>query len=150
MSSYTIFLDVRKSQERQASKKFQPAKTSVFPRSSPLGKFRAKRTQRRRVRGNGCFGRLQMFRKFQISNRVPNRYFQKIDVGWPRMVALQGKLKNVKAEICITWSCSSGFVVFRDTNAHKTFCNNLLFPVSISCFCFVICLNGWNVLGKNK
>ena len=44
----------------------------------------------------------------------------------------------------------SGFVVFRDTNAYKPFCNNLLFPVSISCFCFVICLNGWNVLGKNK
>ena len=28
------------------------------------------------------------------------------------MVALQEKLKNVKAEICITWSCLSGFVVF--------------------------------------
>ena len=66
------------------------------------------------------------------------------------MVAFQEKLKNVKAEICITWSCLSGFAVFRDTNAYKPFCNNLLFPVSISCFCFVICLNGWNVLGKNK
>ena len=28
----------------------------------------------------------QMFRKFQISNRLPNRYFPKIDVGCPTFV----------------------------------------------------------------
>ena len=27
----------------------------------------------------------QMFRKFQISNRLPKRYFTKIDVGCPRL-----------------------------------------------------------------
>ena len=25
----------------------------------------------------------QTFRKFEISNRLPKRYFPKIDVGWP-------------------------------------------------------------------
>ena len=31
----------------------------------------------------------QMFRKFQISNRLPNRYFRKIDVGCPWLIYLQ-------------------------------------------------------------
>ena len=54
-----------------------PAKTSVSPRSSPLGTFRqeenAKRTQRRRARSSGCFRRLSQTRRTRHFARSAKR-----------------------------------------------------------------------------
>jgi len=46
------------------------AKTSVSPRSSPLGTFRAKRPQRRRARTNGCFRRLSLPTQVRLSSHT--------------------------------------------------------------------------------
>ena len=40
----------------------------------------------------------QMFRKFSISNRLPNTYFPKIDVGCPRLILHATRKKEREGE----------------------------------------------------